>query len=321
MSEPPTDKRPLGTLSLLALGINGIVGVGIFFAPSELAAQAPGWTSVAVIAATGLCLAPVALAVSTLGSRFEEDGGPVLYARLAFGEAAGFIVGWLAYVAALFSMGTVMSGFTVHVLPDGTHPWIVRLVAVGLLTTLTLIASRGVKVSARVWNTLTVLKLVPLVALAGLATYVGAKVVPAALGSGHTDWPRAMLKATFVFQGFEIVPVLAGQARSSRRAIPVAVLGSLGIATVLYLVLQRGAVTGVADLAKAGAPLVATAEAYGGGSFGRFVAVGTSVSALGIAFGMVATTPSVACRSTAWLNASSTSPRGSPWAIFSSIRP
>jgi amino acid transporter len=291
MSEGPTDKRPLGTLSLLALGINGIVGVGIFFAPSELAAQAPGWTSVAVIAATGLGLAPVALAVSTLGSRFEEDGGPVLYARLAFGEAAGFIVGWLAYVAALFSMGTVMSGFTVHVLPEGTPSWVVRVVAVGLLTTLTLIASRGVKVSARVWNTLTVLKLVPLVALAGLATYIGAKVAPAALGSGHTDWPRAMLKATFVFQGFEIVPVLAGQARSSRRAIPIAVLGSLAIATVLYLALQRGAVTGVPELAKAGAPLVATAEAYGGSSFGRFVAIGTSVSALGIAFGMVATTP------------------------------
>jgi amino acid transporter len=282
-------KRPLGTLSLLLLGINGIVGVGIFFTPSELAAQAPGWSSLAVIAVTGLSLVPVALAVSILGSRFDEDGGPVLYARLAFGEAAGFVVGWLAYVAALFSMGTVMSGFMQAVLPGSLSPWLIRGAAIGLLTVLTLVASRGIKVSAGVWNTLTVLKLLPLVGLAVLATVLAPKVTTPPVGA--TDWPRAMLKATFVFQGFEIVPVLAGQAQSSRRAIPIAVLGSLGVSTVLYLALQRGAVTGVANLAASGAPLVDTARAYGGGTFATVVAIGTSVSALGIAFGMVATTP------------------------------
>ncbi len=282
-------KRPLGTLSLLLLGINGIVGVGIFFTPSQLAAQAPGWSSLAVIAVTGLALVPVALAVSILGSRFDEDGGPVLYARLAFGEAAGFVVGWLAYVAALFSMGTVMSGFMQAVLPAAWGPIVIRGAAIGLLSVLTVIASRGIKVSAGVWNTLTVLKLLPLIGLAVLATVLAPKV--AVQPTGSTDWPRAMLKATFVFQGFEIVPVLAGQARSSRRAIPIAVLGSLGVSTVLYLALQRGAVAGVANLASSGAPLVDTATAYAGSTFGTVVAIGTSVSALGIAFGMVATTP------------------------------
>ncbi|CAN5357577.1 amino acid permease [soil metagenome] len=282
-------KRPLGTLSLLLLGINGIVGVGIFFTPSQLAAQAPGWSSLAVIAVTALALVPVALAVSILGSRFDEDGGPVLYARLAFGEAAGFVVGWLAYVAALFSMGTVMSGFMQAVLPPSLGPVIIRGAAIALLSILTIVASRGIKVSAGVWNTLTVLKLVPLIGLAVLATILAPKVT--VLPTGATDWPRAMLKATFVFQGFEIVPVFAGQARSSRRAIPIAVLGSLGVATVLYLALQRGALSGVADLAHSGAPLVDMASAYGGSKLAAVVAIGTSVSALGIAFGMVATTP------------------------------
>src|SRR5260221_11480582 len=112
MSEVQTEtsERPLGFWSLLALGINGIVGVGIFFAPSEIATLAPGWGSLLVLAVTGFALLPVALAVSKMGSRIDEDGGPVLYARLAFGETAGFIVGWLAYVSALFSAGTVMVG-------------------------------------------------------------------------------------------------------------------------------------------------------------------------------------------------------------------
>ena len=283
------NKRPLGTLSLLLLGINGIVGVGIFFTPSQLAAQAPGWASLAVIVVTALALVPIAAAVSILGSRFDEDGGPVLYARLAFGEAAGFVIGWLAYVASLFSMGTVMYGFMQAVIPARFGDWTVRAAALALLSVLSIVASRGVKVSARVWNTLTVLKLIPLLGLAALATVLSPKVESPA--TGPIDWPRAMLKATFVFQGFEIVPVFAGQAQSTRKAIPIAVMGSLGVATVLYVLLQRGAVLGVANLGDSHAPLVDTAAAYGGSTFATTVAIGTSVSALGIAFGMVATTP------------------------------
>jgi amino acid transporter len=137
-----------------------------------------------------------------------------------------------------------------------------------------------------------VLKLLPLAGLAIIATFVK----PHAMAYAPTNWAavhwgRAALTAVFVFQGFEIVPVLAGQARDPSRTIRLAVLGSLLFSTVLYLLLQRGAVVGVPDLASTGAPLVAMGDAYGGKGFGRIVAIGTSVSAMGICFGMVATTP------------------------------
>ncbi len=283
--------RPLGTASLLALGVNGIVGVGIFFTPNKLASLAPGWSSVEVVGVTGLALLPVALAVATIGSRFHEDGGPVLYARAAFGELAGFAVGWLAYSAALFSMGTVMNGFMQAVLPESAGVVGVRLAAIALLTSLTLIAATGIKVSAGVWNTLTVLKLLPLLALAAVATLKAPHHPVPVVRAEHVQWGRAALTAVFVFQGFEIVPVLAGQARDPSRTIPVAVLGSLALSTALYLLLQRGAVAGVADLPNAGAPLVAMGQAYGSKGFGRVIEIGTSVSAMGICFGMVATTP------------------------------
>ncbi len=271
--------------------MNGIVGVGIFFTPNKIAALAPGWSSVAVVGATGLALVPVALAVATIGARFHEDGGPVLYARAAFGELAGFVVGWLAYVAALFSMGSVMTGFMSAVLPFSDRG--VHLAAVGLLTLLTLIAATGIRVSAGVWNTLTVLKLLPLAGLAIAASFIKphATAVSAVTDWGAVHWGRAALTAVFVFQGFEIVPVLAGQARNPSRTIPIAVLGSLLLSTVLYLLLQRGAVAGVPSLAGSQAPLVAMGEAYGGHGFGRIVSIGTSISAMGICFGMVATTP------------------------------
>jgi amino acid transporter len=285
------DARPLGLGSLLALGVNGIVGVGIFFAPKELAALAPGWGIVAVLAVTGASLLPVALAVSKVGSRFEEDGGPVLYARAAFGDTAGFIVGWLAYVSALFSAGTVMAGLTGAVLPE-LGPIGLRLAATALVTVLSLVCATGVKISARVWTTLTILKLLPLLGLAALALVRPAPgPAPPPFDASGVDWFRAALKATFVFQGFEIVPVIAGQAHASRRNVPIAVVASLLSATAIYLVLVRGAVLGVPDLAHSGAPLVDTARAYGGDRLAHLVAAGTSVSGLGIAFGMVATTP------------------------------
>lgn len=279
--------RPLGLPSLLALGVNGIVGVGIFFAPQALAAQAPGLGSVLVFAVTGLALLPVACAVAKLGAHVHEDGGPVLYARRAFGETVGFTVGWITYVSALLSTSTVLVGLT-QALLGGAHT---RLVAAGLGTALALLCALGLTASARIWSALTILKLLPLLALAALTLFWPAPAPLASSAQVSPDWLRAGLTATFVFQGFEIVPLLAGQARDPARSMPVAVLGSLLGATALYLVLQRGAVLGVADLAHSSAPLVATAEGYGSPRLGGIVALGTSVSALGIAFGMMAATP------------------------------
>ncbi len=307
--------RPLGALSLLALGVNGIVGVGIFFTPNKIAVLAPGWSSVAVVALTGLGLLPVALAVATVGARFHEDGGPVLYARAAFGELAGFVVGWLAYVAALFSMASVMTGFMSAVLPWSDAR--VHLAAVGLLTLLSLVAATGIRVSAGVWNTLTVLKLLPLLGLAIVASLIKPHPAVAAATDWHAvHWGRAALTAVFVFQGFEIVPVVAGQARDPSRTIPIAVLGSLAISTALYLLLQRGAVAGVPHLASSQAPLVDMGDAYGGAGFGRVVSIGTSVSAMGICFGMVATTPRFLSALVPRTRFGRESPRGVPLAAL-----
>src|SRR5688500_3637233 len=107
----PGPLRPVGPVHLLALGVNGIVGVGIFFAPADLAARAPG-SGTAVFALTALALMPVALAFAVLGGRFDEDGGPVVFARDAFGPLAAFVVGWIAYVSAIASAAAVIVGLT-----------------------------------------------------------------------------------------------------------------------------------------------------------------------------------------------------------------
>jgi len=280
--------RPVGLVPLLALGVNGIVGVGIFFVPADLARRAPGLGSVAVFAATAVALSPVALCYAALGRRYHADGGPVVYARAAFGEVASFLVGWITYVSAVASAAAVTSGLTGSLLPAARTAFH-GLAAATLASLLAGVAATGIVVSARAWTTLTALKLLPLAALAVFALGVAfAETPPAPAGPGVSgSWLSAGLIAMFALQGFEIVPVIAGHVRSPARAIPLATVGSLVLAAALYVILQAACVHALPGLASSRAPLAEAAGVLGGPLLSRAVAAGTTVSALGIAFAML----------------------------------
>jgi APA family basic amino acid/polyamine antiporter len=283
--------RPVGPLQLLALGVNGIVGVGIFFAPSAVARHAPGTSAILAFACTGLALVPVALAFAVLGRRFDEDGGPVVFARAAFGELASFLVGWVAYVSAFLSTSAVTTGLATAVAPSlGLDR---RAAALLIATLLALFVASGIRLSAQAWTTLTVLKLLPLLALLGAFVVSSSGTVAAAAPAREADagWLRAGLVVLFAYQGFEVVPVVAGRVRAAARSVPFAILGSLGVAIALYLGLAAACVAALPDLAESGAPLADAARVWGGSALASLVAFGTSLSALGICLGMLVTTP------------------------------
>ena len=285
-------ERPLGLPSLLALGVNGTVGVGIVFAPSAVAESIPGYLGVAVYPLTVLCLVPIALVYARLGARYRENGGPYVWAREAFGGTAGFFVGWIAYVAALFSAGAVLAGLGHHVAPAVQQLCNVSESAVAVLCALSfaLVASLGLSPSAIVWNAMTVIKLVPLLLLVGLFLTNGVTpaqtVVPDAGGLS-----RAVLVVVFATQGFEVVPVLAGSVRNARRSVPMATLGTLACVAVLYSLLHAACVSALPSLARSGSPIAEAARTLGGDGVGTLATIGTTISAMGIAFGMFALTP------------------------------
>jgi amino acid transporter len=285
--------RPVGPVSLLALGVNGIVGVGIFFVPADLARRAPGMGSVLVFAATALALLPVALCFAVLGRRYDRDGGPVVYARAAFGELASFLVGWVTYVSGIASAAAVTAGLTGALLQE-TRSSVHGLAAAVIASVLAGVAATGIVISARAWTTLTVLKLLPLAGL-GVLAIVGLGFVSgpptAAPAADPSSWLAAGLLAMFALQGFEIVPVIAGDVRSPERTIPLATVGSLLLGAALYVVLQTACVRMLPGLTTSAAPLVDLASVLGGPLFSRVVAAGTTLSALGIAFAMMVTTP------------------------------
>ncbi|WP_223783577.1 APC family permease [Myxococcus sp. AS-1-15] len=315
-------ERTVGPLQLLALGVNGIVGVGIFFAPAEVAARTPGLGAVLAFAVTGLALVPVALAFAVLGRRFDADGGPVVFARAAFGERVAFLVGWVAYVSAFLSTSAVVAGLSQAVAPSlgWEGAWGQRALASALVTVLGAIVASGIRVSARAWTALTVLKLLPLgallVAFAAVALSGPLPVAASPVAWTAGAWLPAGLTVMFAYQGFEIVPVIAGQVRSSERSVPWATVGSLLGAVLLYVGLVWACVTALPELASSSAPLASAAGVWGGAGLSRVVAMGTSVSALGICVGMMVTTPrylsALASGDRALLGLERMSPRGVP---------
>ncbi|HEX3777379.1 MAG TPA: amino acid permease [Polyangiaceae bacterium] len=283
--------RELGFLSLLALGINGIVGVGIFFTPNLVASVVPGRAGVLAYLLTLAALLPVALTYARLGARFDRDGGPYVWAQAALGEKAAFLVGVAAYASAVLSTSAVFAGlgeYTAPLLGLGAHK---QLFAVGSALVLAAIVLSGLKPSAWVWSSLTVLKLLPLFALV-LVFVFGAHTAFQTIGPARDfSWSRAVLLIVFPMQGFEIVPVPGAHVRSAARAIPLATVGSLVLSALLYALLHWACVASVPTLASEQTPLIAAASALGGARLASVVSAGTNVSALGIAFGMLAMTP------------------------------
>lgn len=292
-----SDRRPLGFLALLTLGINGTIGVGIFFAPAEVAAQTTGYTGAWVFLLAGLALLPVAFVYSHLGGRFAEDGGPYVWARLAFGPQIAFLIGFLTYVSSLFSTATVATGLSAHLHaalgPDSILSQ--KALAVTGVLALSLTAATGLRLSSLAWTSVTVLKLLPLLMLSTLGVFaVVTGSVPQAStlapSSGGDQLGRALLIVVFALQGFEVVPVLAGSS-NKLRAVSWATLGTLAACMLFYAVLHALCVYALPNVAGHKAPLVAAAEVFGGAVSARIVGIGQIVSAIGIAFGQTVTTP------------------------------
>src|SRR5206468_13045280 len=95
-NQTPRLRRALGRWDLTAVGVNQVIGGGIFLMPALIAAQVGAWSPIAFVLA-GLASLLVALCFAEVSSRFETTGGAYLYTRAAFGRLAGFAVGWLQW--------------------------------------------------------------------------------------------------------------------------------------------------------------------------------------------------------------------------------
>ena len=277
--------RGIGRWALTAFAINLTVGSGILGLPAKIQALVGNY-SVLVIIACGLLMALIALCFAEVGSRFDRTGGPQNYASQALGSTAGFTVGWLLWISRIGSCAAVSNlavDYGKVLWPQLAHPGVRALSITLLVLAYTWINIRGIRQTAAVNTTFTVLKIVPLVAFVALGLFF---VDPQAMQLGAlpatTDLSTAILLAAYAFVGFDGTTVLAGEVRDPKRSVPFAILFSIACVIVLYTLIQVVCVGTLPDLAASERPLADVALLLAGPLGAIVVAVVAVISCAGV---------------------------------------
>ena len=295
---------------MLCIGINNIVGAGIYRKPSELAALL-GPASWIAFAIDGALLVTVALCFAAMSSRHDEAGGPYVYATRAFGPWIGFAVAWTAWIsmwAAMAAVATAVPGYLAVFVPGATARGIAPAIAIAIVIGFGVLNCIGVKPAAGASTALTVAKLLPLLVFVavGLAfvdwdrvAFVPGDSLGSAAASGTSGAPgsgvgtaafgAALFAAFYPLQGFEVVPVPAAELKNPRRDVPLSVTLALIGSAALYCLIQVVAVGTHPALATVDTgssattvrPLAEAARTFLGGSGEKLMAAGACVSMLG----------------------------------------
>ena len=279
-----TLRHALGRWDLTALGVNQVIGGAIFLWPAQVAAQIGAWSPFGFIL-IGLLSLSVALCFAELSSRFESTGGPYVFTRAAFGDFVGFEIGWMQWFSRATSQASIMAatgialGYYWPALTEGVP----RAIFLTMLTiAFALINVRGIRQASWTVNVLTVGKLVPLAVFIAIGL---AYVQPARL----TTLPPITLQQSlaagllliFIYGGYEIVPVPAGESLDPRRDIPFAMVATI-LSVMIVMTLTQIVAQGVLpDLAGHSTPIADAAAAFMGAAGALLIGAGSVISMTG----------------------------------------
>lgn len=269
-SPPDTGGLPrlLGARSLTALGLGGIIGVGIFVNVGIAARTMAGPAIVLSFLIAAVACIFIGFCYAEFASRIPSAGSAYSYARATLGRGAGWFIGWnliLSYCVAGASVAQGLSGYLESLLQSAhlslpaaissSHAQAgsagrLDLPAVCITLVVAAVAMRGLKPSVRLNGIMLGVKLAALALVVG----VGAFYVHAANWSPFAPFglftlrrlpgapapqpagilPGAIL-AFFAFLGFDMLPAYCAECKSPRRDIPIAILASILLCAGLYM--------------------------------------------------------------------------------------
>jgi len=276
--------RGLGRFDATLLTINSVVGAGVLALPAGLALDAGRW-SLAVVLVAFVVIGFMALSLAEVASRFEVTGGPQVYAGIAFGPLAGFVIGWLFTVSRFASfalIAQVMFDYAAVIWPtlEDTRARAAGITLYALV--FGVLNVRGVKQAAWAGNVLTIAKLLPLVpiALAGV-WFAGWNSLPGTEPRAPGGLADALQLALFACFGFDVASILAGEMKDPRRDVPVSILAGLGLCCLLYLLVMFACFGVLQDTAASKLPLTDVAQALLGPAGATVMATAAVVSCIG----------------------------------------
>jgi APA family basic amino acid/polyamine antiporter len=279
-------RRVLGPVDLVTLGIGCIIGAGIFVLTGNAAANFAGPAVLLSFLVAGLACAFTGLCYAELASTLPVSGSAYTYSYTTLGEVFAWITGWLMVLELGVAVALVAVGFSGYVVsllrdfgvvvpaalstayinsivtPDGLRFVsgqgfnLVAVIGVLIVSVLLII---GISTSAAVNRVVVITKVLVLIAFAVIGSqYVDAAnwtpFMPENEGGFAYGWPGVLRAASvifFAYVGFETVCTAAAEAKNPQRDLPIGILGSLVVCTLLYVAVAA-VLTGVVPFRQLG---------------------------------------------------------------------
>ncbi len=281
--------RVLDSKNLILLGIGAVIGAGIFVLTGEVSAHYTGPAIVLSFIIAALACTCAGLCYAELASMIPISGSAYTYSYATLGEFFAWIIGWDLIVEYLFAASTVSVGWSGYIVSflknigivipqsfttapvifnDASNSFqlsgggIVNLPAMFIIFLVTILLVIGVKESAKFNNIIVFIKLAVILIFifTGLAfiNYDNWQpFIPENSGQfGSFGWSgifRGSAIIFFAYIGFDAVSTAAQEAKNPQRDLPIGILGSLAICTVLYILVSL-ILTGIVPYTKLGVP-------------------------------------------------------------------
>jgi len=291
--------RALGIPALIAFGIGGIIGTGIFVLTGLAAAEHAGPAIVFSFVIAGIGCMFAGLCYSEFAAMVPVAGSAYAYSYATLGEFVAWFVGWNLILEYMVTCSTVAVGwsryfiklldhFGINFIPASlsSAPFeaadvgyevhmtgaIVNLPAIVIIGAATALCYRGIKESATVNTIIVAIKVAIVMAVIAFGakfvdTHNWVPYIPKNTGTfGQFGW-SGILQASaiifFAYIGFDGVSTVAQEAKNPQRGMPIGILGSLAICTVLYI-LMSSVMTGLVPFKQLddAAPVVVALEAH-----------------------------------------------------------
>lgn len=286
-----SNAQKMGFWSIVLLGINAIIGSGIFGLPGKAYAFM-GPSSILVLIFCMVLAVSIALCFAESSSWFTRNGGPYIYAKEAFGDFFGYEVGVMKWAIGMLAWAAMANFFAVTlatVWPAASETMTKNIIVTVVIVGLGLINLAGVKTSKVLNNVITVGKLVPLAffIIVGVFFIKGGNFTPFVIVSSENTVTSAFVAASislfYAFTGFETLAVAAKDMENPRKNVPKALITVMLIVSVTYLlvlVVSIGVLGG--SLSGADMPVVDAARAMLGNTGAAIITIGTLISVGGI---------------------------------------
>jgi basic amino acid/polyamine antiporter, APA family len=288
-------KAGLGVFDAAMIASGAMIGSGIFMNPAESARFLQTSSQLLLVWVLGGFIAVLGgICFAELGAMFPQSGGQVIYLEKAFSPRLGFLFGWTLFstiqTGAIAAVSMTCARFIGAFWPMGEVS--TRLLAAGLLWSLSLVNILGLRPGSLVQNVSTVLKIVSLLVLIAVGLFAFhpraaglGPLFPSGGGIGTLSaLGLALMPVLFSYGGWQNLNFVAGEVRRPGRTMPLAVLSGVGLVVAVYVLANAVYVKALPLQAiSASTRLAADAMKAMVGSWGeRFISAAIVVSTFGI---------------------------------------